>query len=115
MIQLPYTPTNVCHRHGGTVLEITGIKHQTDKPRDGRSMDAWYFIGRVSWDDASGDTKTTVPIDVPMLCSDTDAGLAEIHDLTEVMMAYLREHGEWCDSKSKHEGWFAHRKAKTSA
>lgn len=98
------------------MLEITGIKHQTDRPRDGRSMDAWYFIGRVSWDDASGDVMKPCPIDVPMLCSDTEAGQQEIQDLSAVMMAYLREHGQWCDSKSKHEGWYANdRKVRSAA
>jgi hypothetical protein len=109
-MQLPYTPTNVLHRHGGRILEIVGIKHQTDKPRDGYSSDAWYFTGRVKWNDGSGDESKPQPIDAPMLCSDTEQGAAEIRELSDLMMVYLREHGTWCDAKSKHEGWYAHRK-----
>jgi len=114
-MKLPYKPTNVYHRHGGAILEVTSIRHQTDKPRDGRSRDAWYFMGRVKWRDGSGDESKLHPIDAPMMCADTDEGHAEIRGLSELMMEYLREHGDWCGRGSKHEGWYAHRKAKATA
>ena len=113
MIQLPFVPTDVLHRHGGRILEITGIKHQVDRPRDGRSMDAWYFVGRVRWGDGSGDESKPSPIDAQMLCTDTEAGKADILALSSLMSDYLAKHGEW--RKTKPEGWYAHRKAKATA
>lgn len=108
MIQLPYTPTNVLHRHGGRILELTSIKHQADKPSGGYSRDSWYFMGRVQWDDGSGDVSKQRPIDMQRLCSDNAAGGDEIRGLSDLMMEYLREHGEWSEGKP-HEGWYAHR------
>lgn len=111
MIQLPYSPTFISHRHGGTVLEITGIAHRIEKSRGGRSMDTWHFIGRVSWDE--GYESTEHPIDPALLCSPSEVGQKEIGELSDAMMAYLGEHGDWCDSKSGHQGWYAHRKQKS--
>ena len=111
-MELPYKPTNVLHRHGGKITEVTEIRHQIGKPRDGYSTDAWYFMGKVEWRDGSGSDKLH-PIDVPCLCSDTDAGMAEIRDLSALVMDYLREHGEWRESKP--EGWYAHRSEKRRA
>lgn len=113
-MKLPYTPVNVLHRHGGKILEITGIKHQVDKPRDGRSMDSWWFVGRVKWEDGSGSEAKESPIDVPMLCSDTESGMDEIRGLSDLMMDYLKTHGEWHEH-GKHEGWYAHRKERSPA
>jgi hypothetical protein len=106
-MQLPYKPTNVFHRHGGKITEVTEIRHQTEKPSDGYSRDAWYFMGRVQWDDGSGSDDRLHPIDPPMLCSDTPEGHAEISALGDVMMKYLSGHGEWSKSKP-HQGWYAH-------
>jgi hypothetical protein len=106
-MQLPYKPTNVLHRHGGKILELTEIRHQTDKPSGGYSRDAWYFMGRVQWGDGKGDTNRLHPIDVPCLCSDTEEGMNEIRAISDLVMDYLHEHGEWCEGKP-HEGWYAH-------
>jgi hypothetical protein len=111
MLQLPYKPINVLHRHGGKILEVTEMRHQTEKPSGGYSNDAWYFMGRVRWEDGSGGGDKLHPIDVPMLCSDTPEGQQEISALCELTMAYLHENGEWFDSKP-HEGWYAHRRAR---
>lgn len=79
------------------------------KPRGGHSQDQWYFVGAVEWFDGSGKGRTDQPIDMPMLCSDTDEGAAEIKELSALMSDYLAEHGDWCEGKP-HEGWYAHRK-----
>lgn len=107
-MQLPYKPDHVMHRHGGTVTEIAEIKIQLESPSDGHSRDAWYFIGTVSWDD--GTVSKGHPIDVPMLCSDTDAGQVEIRKLADLVMAHLKQHGTW-NRAGPHEGWYANRPA----
>jgi hypothetical protein len=109
-MKLPYKPTAVYHRHGGKILEVTEIRHQTEKPSGGYSRDAWYFMGRVRWD-GSGTGDKLRPIDMPMLCSDTPEGQDEIRGLSDLMMAYLREHGEWFET-NPHKGWYAHRRAR---
>jgi hypothetical protein len=106
MMKLPYKPINVLHRHGGKILELTEIRHQTEKPSGGYSRDAWYFMGRVQWDDGSGTGDKLHPIDMAMLCSDTQEGQQEINGLSDLMMAYLKANGEWRESKP--QGWYAH-------
>ena len=113
-MQLPYKPINVFHRHGGTIVEITGIRHQADKPRGGYSTDYWEWTGRVQWGDGSGDANRETHIDPGCLCSDTPEGGQEISDLCGLMMDYLREHGEWFEA-GKHRGWYAHRKERSPA
>lgn len=107
-MKLPYTPANILHRHGGRVLEITGIGHKIDRPQMGYSRDYWFYLGRVAWDDGSGDQKKIRQIEPFSLCASSPEGFAEINAVSDLMMEYLGEHGEWCDSKSKHEGWYAH-------
>ena len=109
-MEFPYTPKNVLHAHGGKIVEITGCGHKTDRPQLGYSRDWWFFIGRVQWDD-TGKLGERGHIEPGVLCGDT----AEINELLGAMNAYLRKHGEWCDSKSKHEGWYAHRKERIAA
>lgn len=109
-MQFPFKPTAVFHKHGGRILEVTGIAHQVEKPRNGYSQDAWWFVGRVEWSDGSGSPDKLHPIDAPMLCADTPEGHAEINAMGDLMMAYLREHGEWRDAKPR--GWYAHRPTK---
>ena len=111
-MQLPYRPTNVFHRHGGKIVEVVEIRIQKEKPSGGYSRDAWYFMGRVKWNDGSGSDDKLCPIDMPMLCTDTPYGHVEINGLSDLMMAYLNEHGEW--RKSKPQGWYAHRETKTA-
>ena len=114
-MQLPYKPTNVLlHRHGGKILEITEMRHQMDKPSGGYSRDSWYFMGRVQWEDGSGSTDKLSPIDVPMLCAETESGRQEINALCGLMMDYLGKHGEWSD-EGKHKGWYANRKDRIAA
>ena len=113
-MKLPYKPTSLEHRHGGKILEIVEIKHQADKPRDGHSTDSWYFIGRVQWDDGSGDPTKLSPIDMLCICADSPEGHDEINTLSTLMMDYLNEHGEWCE-KGSHKGWYAHRKVRSAA
>lgn len=107
-MKLPYAPLDLHHRHGGVILEIVGIKHQMEKPREGRSCDQWWFTGRVKWRDGSGNTTKLHPLDAQMLCSDTPRGQEEIIRLCALLSDYLAEHGAWY-KKGPHEGWYAHR------
>lgn len=113
-MQLPYKPKNVMHRNGGKILEVTEIRIQLEKPTEGNSRDCWYFMGRVQWNDGSGQADKLHPIDMYSLCADDQAGQAEITELGAVMMAYLKEHGVWND-KGPHRGWYAHRTEKRRA
>ncbi len=114
-MQLPYKPKAVLHTHGAKVVEVTGMGHKTDKPQDGYSRDYWFFIGRLQWDD-TGKIGAEGHIEMGWLCADTEEGRSEINELCGLMNEYLREHGEWCrDGKSKHEGWYAHRKNRVPA
>ena len=74
-------PQHVFHRIGGRVVEVVGIKRQ--------GYDSW-FVGRVAWDDGSGDPMSLHPIDAAALCTDTPEGQAEI----TVLLERLRTHTE---------------------
>ena len=114
-MQFPYTPKAVFNKMGGRIMEITGVGHKTDKPQDGYSRDYWFYIGRVKWDD-TGKTGAEGHIEPGAMCADTQEGFDEINTLSEALMAYLRERGEWFRAgKSKHEGWYAHRKNRVTA
>jgi hypothetical protein len=108
-MKLPYKPTNVFHRHGGKIAEVTRIKIQKERPSGGYSRDAWYFIGAVKWSDGSGSCDSH-PIDPQCLCYEDEIGRAEVDALLGVMHSHLLEHGEWRESKP--QGWYATRKAK---
>lgn len=110
-MQLPYKPSNVLHNHGGTIVEITGIEHKTDRPQQGYSRDYWFYVGRVRWDDNG--QESAGHIDPGNMCSDTQDGFKEIVALNELMMAYLNANGEWRESGP--QGWYAHRKTKAKA
>ena len=111
-MKLPYTPKAVFNKMGGQIVELTGIKHVLDRPQYGHSRDYWVWLGKVRWDDGKVSTGT---IDCGALCAETKEGHDEINDLSGLMVEYLNKHGQWCDSKSGHEGWYAHRKAKAAA
>jgi hypothetical protein len=113
MLELPFNPQHLVHRHGGKITAIHSMRHQANKARDGRSLDGWWYVGDVEWHD--GTKSTNHPIDPHCLCYETDAGREEVGALSELMMEYLAEHGEWCDSKSKHEGWYAYRTKRVAA
>ena len=105
-MQFPFEPKAVEHKHGGKIVRITGIGHGTEKPRDGMSRDYWHFYGDVRFADA-GKVSAGLEIAPWALCQDSEEGRAEIVLLMAAMNEYLAEHGQWCDSKSKHEGWYA--------
>jgi hypothetical protein len=111
-MNFPFKPKHLLHRHGGRITAIYSMRHQVNKPRDGRSLDGWWYIGDVEWSDG---TKSAMhPIDPPCLCYEDDAGHAEVVQLGDAMMNYLREHGEW--RRAKPEGWYANdRKVRRAA
>jgi hypothetical protein len=103
-MQFPYEPGDVSHKNGGIITKIYGIGHECDKPAEGRSRDYWFFIGDVTWHDGGNSKKLQI---APYhLCYVNDRSSTD--ELFKAMNDYLAEHGEWCDSKSKHEGWYAH-------
>lgn len=105
-MKFPFEPTAVEHKHGGKITKVTGVGHGIDRPADGRSRDYWHFFGDVTWRD--GTKSAGLEIAPWALCQDSVKGLSEINDLMAAMNHYLYQHGEWCDSASKHEGWYAH-------
>lgn len=112
-MQFPYTPkTEISHKLGGKIVSVHGIKHQECKPRDGRSLDAWWFECDVLWADTG--TVSRSPVEPFKLCAGDGAANPDLTALSEAMNDYLLKHGEWCDS-GKHQGWYAHRKAKATA
>lgn len=109
-MQLPVDLKHVLHKHGGRIVRITKFTHETAKPTGGRSRDIWFFIGDVEWFDRGeqkGGKSTDLEIMPYSLCYESEENRAEIDQLIDHMNEYLREHGEWCDSESKHEGWYA--------
>lgn len=104
MITLPFKPAAILHRHGGTITEITSIGHEVSKPQGGHSTDVWFYVGKVRWDGT--DAERSTEIEPWALCTDTPAGHAEISQLGELLMTYLRERGHWNDV-GPHKGWYA--------
>jgi hypothetical protein len=95
---------HVLHRHGGRVLRIQEIGHQTRKPKEGRSRDHWYFLGDVMWDDG----KTTLGLEISPTCLVYEGeDRREVDELIEALNEYLAQHGQWCDGQTLHEGWYA--------
>jgi hypothetical protein len=104
-IKLPYTPTHLIHRHGGTILEVLSIGHRVATPAGGRSRDAWFYVCRISWDDGSGDTSREWEVPPICVCYLGDEGHAEVCALNELLGAYLLEHGKW--NEASPQGWYA--------
>lgn len=113
-MNFPYTPqTELMHYSGGKIVTVYGMTHQACKARDGRSLDGWWFDCDVQWVDTGKVSRS--PVEPFKMCADEGGKNADIQALSAAMAEYLREHGEWCDSKSKHEGWYAHRKERVAA
>ena len=109
-MEFPYTPkTELSHKWGGKIVAVHGVAHQACKPRDGRSLDGWWFDCDVLWDD--GKTSRS-PVEPFKLCADDPGNNVDLRGLMAAMTDYLAEHGDWCDGSTKHEGWYAHRKTK---
>ncbi len=105
-MQFPFKPQHTFHKHGGKIILITGIGHEVERPQDGYSKDYWFYTGRMKWDDTGRVDVSDHRIYAHDLCADDKAGHDEINMISEAMMAYLNEHGEWYDSKP-HQGWYA--------
>jgi hypothetical protein len=89
------------HRHGGRVLELLRIEHGTVRLVTGRRSAWWEFIGRVQWDDGSGDGTREVAIaPTCLIVEDEPAGRLEVNRACAALDLYLREHGEWT-----HDEW----------
>lgn len=113
-MEFPYTPkTDLQHRFGGKVLLVHGIKHQACEPRDGRSLDGWWFDCDVRWDDGK---VARSPVESYKLCAEEGSQNPDIKALDAAMMEYLKTNARYCDDRTKHEGWyFKERAAKVAA
>ena len=106
-VTFPFKPQHAACRLG-KIVEITGIAHTIDRPQMGYSRDYWYYLGQVEWSDTGKTSEPNRHIYPYDLWADTPEGFSEINDLSETMMGYLHEHGEW--RKTKPEGWYANKR-----
>ena len=113
-MDFPYTPkTDLRHYAGGQIVAVHGIKHQSCKARDGRSLDGWWFDCDVKWADTGKVSRR--PVEPFKMCAEEGGKNVDLQLLSAAIAEYLSKHGEWCDGKSKHEGWYAHRKERSAA
>lgn len=104
-MEFPVTLQHTLHKFGGRITRIDRIGHSTAKPKAGRSQDAWFFVGDVTWDD--GTSSTGIEIAPYQLCIDGNER-TEVDGLLEALNAYLTENGTWRHRPEKPEGWTAH-------
>lgn len=110
-VNFPIRPTTLDHKFGGKIVEIHGIGHNEQRPKEGYSRDYWFFVADVEWRDGSKSEKTEVePFKV---CCDEPRTNDELKTVMKAMDEYLAERGEWRDAKP--QGWLAHRTAKAAA
>ena len=104
-MEFPYTPTtDLRHRWGGKITMVHGIKHQAVPPRDGRSLDGWWFDCDVLWQDTGKVSRG--PVESLKFCAE-DVGLnADIRALDDAMHDYLKTHAHYFDERTRHEGWY---------
>jgi hypothetical protein len=108
-VTFPFTPTAIEHRHGGTITLITGIGHTVNRPTQCRSRDVWYFVGDVTWSDAT--RSKGVQILPNLVCyGSAQSSKAQVDDLMNALNDYLTTHGQWCERASRHEGWYANKR-----
>lgn len=111
-MQLPTELKHTHHKHGGRILRIEKIAHETAKPAAGRSRDIWFFVGDVEWldrGDKKGGKSTGLEIAPYSLAYDDEKNQTEIDELLKLLNDYLLANGTWCGPESGHEGWYAHR------
>ena len=110
-VKLPIELKLTEHRHGGRIVKVHEIRHETAEPQDGCSRDHWYFVCDIEWDDGTASKIAEVaPALLVRSDVDPDASLEEINGLLSLMNEYLRLHGEWFfNEDSGHQGWYAHR------
>jgi hypothetical protein len=81
------------HRHGGQIIAITGIGHDTFT-----GVASWFFIGDVKWRD--GSESKQMQIAPNEICGTQH----ECSPLFEKLNAYLTHAGEWHKMKHKRDG-----------
>lgn len=116
LITFPFKPEHLLNKHGGKIVEITGIEHRTERPAGGFSRDYWFFTGSVLWEDTGRVNKGH--IDPGFICwnGGSAAGLTtpspgqqEWNQISDKMMEYLNKNGVW-SSEPPHDGWYANRR-----
>lgn len=101
----PATLQHVNHKNGGKIVTITGIHHDTAPPKHGRSQDVWFFKGDIEWRDGTRSTGLEIP--PYAVCYVGEENRAELDELLADLNTYLLDHGDWCESETKHSGWYA--------
>lgn len=103
-------PTHLMHAHGGTILSVDAIGHNTI---DGTAD--WWFECRVRFD---GDQFVSLNIKVPphALCTDgSPEGAEALQSLRRLMAEYLDAEGTWHDDRWTRDGrcywWTPQKKA----
>jgi hypothetical protein len=106
-MHFPFEPSGIHHKHGGRITRIERVGHECAPAKEGRSQDIWFFVGDVEWSD--GGKSNGLEIAPYHVCwvDEQPEGEQQIRDLMAALNEYLQAHGEWCDRKSKHEGWYA--------
>jgi hypothetical protein len=113
-MRFPFTPTtDLQHKWGGKIMLVHGIKHQAVTPKDGRSLDGWWFDCDVLWDDTGKVSRG--PVESFKLCAEDGGRNPDIRALDAAMMDYLKANARHCGERTKHEGWyFNERRAKAA-
>lgn len=96
------------HRHGGRVIDISAIGHNTYK-----GVASWFFVGHVKWQDGTESPRCEIePSALCCIAADGEPGLIECEAFHSGLNDYLREHGRWHDMKAhrdgRHYSWTPH-------
>jgi hypothetical protein len=98
------------HKHGGTILSLHAIAHETHK-----GVADWFFVGHVQWDD--GTESPDARIAPYQLCCDADDAAADttIRRAMRALVNYLGDAGDWHDAKHTRDGRIYHWTPKAKA
>lgn len=103
-MHFPVDLVTLSHRFGGRITRIHRIEIVTAKPKDGRSRDAWHYIGDII--DDSGRKAVAVRISPNEVCCDDPSTNAELKRLSDALMRHLAKHGTFY-AGPPHRGWYA--------
>lgn len=82
------------HRHGGRIIEVTRIEHGPVSS-ERRAALTWWIMGRVKWDDGSGDGTREIEISPTAFVWEDLDGHREITRVMAALNLYLSERGVW--------------------
>lgn len=94
------------HKHGGKITAITKVGHRLSN-----GVEEWFYIGDVDWSDGSKSPGATI---YPWaLSQDSPESVAEINQVSELMMDYLRSRGTWLEKPRRVGHYFSHWQARS--